>query len=103
MNSELTTSSVSKVTGTSPGTSAGPPREIRTRAFAYALRAIKLYGFLQDGKNGAGWILGKQYLRAASSIGANIAEAQAAESRADFIHKLGIAQKEPARVCTGYN
>lgn len=45
-------------------------------------------------KDGAGWVLGKQYLRAATSIGANIAEAQAGESRADFIHKLGIAQKE---------
>ena len=75
-------------------TGAEPPREIRARAFAYALRAIKLYHFLQGGKNGAGWILGKQYLRAASSIGANIGEAQAGESRADFIHKLGIAQKE---------
>jgi len=33
-------------------------------------------------------------LRAACSIGANIEEAQASESRADFVHKLGIAQKE---------
>ena len=70
------------------------PANIRTRAFAYVLRAIKLYGFLQHAKNGAGWILGKQYLRAATSIGANIEEAQAGESRADFIHKLGLAQKE---------
>ena len=38
--------------------------------------------------------MGRQYLRAASSIGANVEEAQAAESRADFIHKLGISQKE---------
>ena len=38
--------------------------------------------------------LGKQYLRAATSIGANIEEAQAGETRADFIHKYGIAQKE---------
>ena len=70
------------------------PLEIRVRAFTYALRAIKLYQHLQKQKNGAGWILGKQYLRAATSIGANIEEAQAGESRADFIHKLGIAQKE---------
>ena len=46
------------------------------------------------GRTGAGWILGKQYLRCATSIGANVEEAQAGESRADFIHKLGIAQKE---------
>jgi len=75
-----------------------PPRaqapEIRARSFAYALRAIKLYQHLQSQTTGAGWILGRQYLRAATSIGANIEEAQSGESRADFIHKLGVAQKE---------
>lgn len=70
------------------------PRDIRARSFTYALRAVKLYQPLQKQKDGAGWILGKQYLRAACSIGANIEEAQASESRADFVHKLGIAQKE---------
>ena len=70
------------------------PREIRARSFAYALRAIKLYQYLQKLKDGAGGIMGKQYLRAATSIGANVEEAQAGESRADFIHKLGVAQKE---------
>ena len=70
------------------------PREILPRSFDYALRAIELYQYLQRRKDGAGWILGKQYPRAATSIGANIEEAQAGESRADFIHKLGIAQKE---------
>jgi four helix bundle protein len=68
--------------------------DIRSRSFAYALRAIKLYQYLQARKNGAGWVLGNQYLRSACSVGANVEEAQAAESRADFIHKLGIAQKE---------
>ena len=72
----------------------GKPHNISERSFAYALRAINLYQYLQDRKDGAGWILGKQYLRAACSIGANIEESQAAESRADFIHKFGIAQKE---------
>jgi four helix bundle protein len=70
------------------------PKDIRVRSFEYGLRAIRLYQFLQKGRDGAGWILGKQYLRAACSVGANIEEAQASESRADFIHKLGIAQKE---------
>jgi len=72
----------------------GPPREIRARTFAYALRAVRLYQYLQKKKDGAGWVPGKQYLKAATSIGANMAEAQAGETRADFIHKLGIAQKE---------
>ncbi|HVA00151.1 MAG TPA: four helix bundle protein, partial [Terriglobia bacterium] len=57
---------------------------IRKRSFEYALRAVKLYEYLQELHKGAGWILGKQYLRAASSIGANVEEAQAGESRADF-------------------
>jgi len=70
------------------------PPDIRTRSFQYGLRAVRLYQFLQQGRDGAGWILGKQYLRAAFSVGANMEEAQASESRADFIHKLGIAQKE---------
>lgn len=39
-------------------------------------------------------MLGKQYLRSATSIGAHVEEAQSGESRADFIHKYGIAQKE---------
>ncbi len=69
-------------------------KDIRKRSFQYTLRAVKLYQYLQEQRKGAGWILGRQYLRAASSVGANIEEAQAAESRADFIHKLGIAQKE---------
>ena len=73
---------------------AKPPKDIRKRSFQYALRAIRLYQFLQKGKDGAGWILGKQYLRAATSIGANVEEAQSGETKADFIHKYGIAQKE---------
>ncbi len=70
------------------------PKDIRKRSFEYTLRAVKLYQHLQKQGDGAGWILGKQYLRGAGSIGANIEEAQGGESRGDFIHKLGIARKE---------
>jgi four helix bundle protein len=70
------------------------PVEIRARAFNYALRAIRLYQSLGRQKSGAAWILGKQYLRSATSIGANIEEAQSGESRSDFIHKYGVTQKE---------
>lgn len=79
---------------TSRGPARSQPQDIRARSFAYSLRAIRLYRFLQEQKDGAGWIIGRQFLRAACSVGANIEEAQSAESRADFIHKLGIAQKE---------
>ena len=69
-------------------------KDIRQRSFGYTLRAVRLYQHLQKQGDGAGWILGKQFLRDAGSIGANIEEAQAGESRSDFVHKLGIAQKE---------
>lgn len=68
--------------------------DIGERSFRYAIKAIELYNQLQSQKNSAGWIIGKQYLRSATSIGANIQEAQSGESKADFIHKYSIAQKE---------
>lgn len=70
------------------------PYDIRERAFEYALEAVKLYQTLQHKKDGAAWVIGKQFLRSATSIGANIEEAQSGESKADFVHKYGIAQKE---------
>ncbi len=73
--------------------------DIRERTVKYAVRAIELYRFVQRGRDGAGRIIAKQYLRSATSIGANAEEAHSGESRADFIHKLGIAQKE-ARECS---
>jgi four helix bundle protein len=45
-------------------------------------------------KPGAGRILAQQLLRSGTSIGANVEEAQAGQSRADFVHKNGIALKE---------
>ena len=73
--------------------------DIRERTVQYAIRAIELFRFVQRGRDGAGRIIAKQYLRAATSVGANVEEAHSGESRADFIHKLGIAQKE-ARECS---
>ncbi len=78
----------------SPGDRVRAVRDIRQRLLEYSLRAIRLYEYLQRGKAGVGRVLSRQYLRAATSIGANVEEAHAGESRADFIHKYGIAQKE---------
>lgn len=72
--------------------------DIDERAIEYALRAVKLFRFLQRKRDGVGLVLGKQYLRSATSIGANLVEARSGESRRDFIHKCAIAQKE-AREC----
>lgn len=69
-------------------------RDIRERTMEYALRAVQLYRHLLRKRDGVASILAKQYLRSATSIGANLIEAQAGESRKDFIHKCSIAQKE---------
>ena len=65
---------------------------IRTKSFAFALRIVKLYQFLQFEKKE--FILSKQLLRCGTAIGAMVREAEQAESKSDFIHKLAIAQKE---------
>lgn len=70
------------------------PRPIHERCFEYALRAVRLFHYLDGLRDGATTVIAKQFLRSATSVGANVEEAQAAESRADFIHKMGIAQKE---------
>lgn len=57
-----------------------------------ALDIIDLYRFLTE--TSKEFVISKQLLRSGTSIGANIAEAIYAESESDFIHKLGIAQKE---------
>lgn len=61
------------------------------RSYAFALQIIQLYKFLIDKKE---YVLSKQILRSGTSVGANIHEAVAGESKKDFVHKLGIALKE---------
>jgi four helix bundle protein len=68
--------------------------EIQERAMAYGLRAIRLYRHLRAQRDEVGLILGRQFLRSATSIGANLVEAQAGESRRDFVHKCSVSQKE---------
>lgn len=71
-----------------------PTREnvLKTKSFAFSLRAIGLNKHLVT--NQKEYILSKQVLRSATSIGANIVEGNRAQSRSDFIHKLSIALKE---------
>ena len=66
-------------------------KKIDERTFDFALLIIKLYKFLNS-KNE--YILSKQLLRSGTSVGANVEEAQAAQSRKDFISKMAIASKE---------
>ena len=65
---------------------------IEEKSFQFAVRIVKLCRYLRDEK--MEFILSKQLLRAGTSIGANIAESQQAQSRPDFISKLCIALKE---------
>ena len=58
----------------------------------FALRIINLYKYLRNGKEE--YIMSKQLLRSGTSIGANIAESEHAQSKADFISKLYISLKE---------
>ncbi len=68
------------------------PRDIVERTAAFADRVIALSVSLPN--NMAASVLGKQLVRAGTSVGANVEEAQAGESTADFLHKLRIARKE---------
>lgn len=64
---------------------------IKDKSFLLAKRIIKLYKYLTDAKKE--FVISKQLLRSGTAVGALVREAQNAESKADFIHKLGIAQK----------
>ena len=65
---------------------------VADKSFAFALRVIALYKYICSEKNE--FILSKQVLRSGTSIGANIAAAQCAISRKDFLSKMYIAFKE---------
>jgi four helix bundle protein len=65
---------------------------LRDKSYRFALEAIDAYQHLVSEKKE--FILSKQFLRSATSIGANVREARGAQSRADFINKLSIAHKE---------
>ena len=62
------------------------------KTFEFLLRIIELYKYLTIEKKE--YILSKQLLKSATSIGANVEEATAAQSRKDFLSKMSIASKE---------
>lgn len=65
---------------------------IKDKSFAFAVRVVKAYKFLSSEKKE--FVMSKQLLRSGTAIGALYREAEQAESKADFIHKMAIAQKE---------
>ena len=66
--------------------------DIQERTFKFAVKVVKSVSRLP--RTTAGVVIGRQIVRSATSIGANVEEADAAESKQDFIHKMSIAHKE---------
>ena len=67
---------------------------VEEKSFQFAIRIVRLYQYLRSKKKE--FVLSKQLLRSGTSVGANVAEAQQAQSRADFLSKINIALKEAA-------
>lgn len=65
---------------------------VEKKSFKFAVRIVRLYKYLTENRKEN--ILSKQLLRSGTSIGANVSEAQQAQSNADFISKMSIALKE---------
>ena len=65
---------------------------LKEKSYNFAVRIVNLFKFLLSEKKE--YILSKQLMRAGTSVGALVREAEFAESKSDFIHKLAIAQKE---------
>ena len=65
---------------------------IETKSFDFAVRIVGLYTHLTQEKKE--FVMAKQLLRCGTSIGANVAEAEKGQSKADFNAKMNIAMKE---------
>ena len=64
---------------------------ILEKSFGFAIKIIEYSELLEKERK---YVIAKQLMKSGTSIGANIREAQSAESKVDFIHKLKIADKE---------
>ena len=61
------------------------------KSFQFAIEIVEFCDLLYENRK---YVIGQQLLKSGTSIGANVREAQNAESKADFIHKMKIAAKE---------
>ncbi|HYH07698.1 MAG TPA: four helix bundle protein [Thermoanaerobaculia bacterium] len=68
-------------------------KDIQERAFTFACRVVRLHRVMER-KRGADRTIANQLLRAGTSVGSNLQEAEGAQSRADFISKTRISLKE---------
>lgn len=67
-------------------------KDIYKRCYAFALRIVNAYKFLNSEKNER--VMSRQLLRCGTSVGALLCEAKFAQSRADFVNKVSVALKE---------
>ena len=65
---------------------------ILEKSYDFGLRTVKLYVYLRKNKVERELLI--QFLKSGTSVGANVEEAEGAQSLNDFIHKIGIAYKE---------
>lgn len=72
-------------------------KELEHRTKQFALTVIRFTGSLP--RNQTAEVIGRQLLQSATSVGANYREANRAESRPDFIHKVALVEKESAETC----
>jgi len=73
------------------------PQNIRARTFDFACRIVKLHQYLYK-KGGTERAIGSQVLRSGTSIGANLEEANAGQTKRDFIGKCSISLKEAREI-----
>ena len=64
---------------------------VREKSFEFALQMVEVYKVLRENRE---FVLSRQLLRSGTSIGANIEEANAGQSRRDFLSKMSVALKE---------
>jgi len=74
------------------GLGKGDNDPLREKSFLLAVRIVRLYRYLTEEKKE--FVMSKQLLRSGTNPGAMVREAANAESGLDFVHKLGVAQKE---------
>ena len=65
---------------------------IQNKSFDFAVRIVNMYKYITETKKE--YVLSKQLLKSGTSIGANVAEAERAQSKADFAAKMSVALKE---------
>lgn len=71
---------------------AGNENVVQDKSFSFAVRIVNLYKYLTTEHKE--YVLSKQLLRSGTAVGALIREAEQAESKADFVHKMAISLKE---------